>query len=58
MHERIGIKKVYCATVDNSNANNVALTYMIRGMSYWNDHTLLKREFMWWWTYFDSINHY
>ena len=28
-----GIKRVCCVTVDNASANNVALTYLIRGMS-------------------------
>jgi orotate phosphoribosyltransferase-like protein len=28
-----GIKKVCCVNVDKSSANNIALTYLIRGMS-------------------------
>jgi hypothetical protein len=41
-----GIKRVCCVTVDNASANNVALTYLIRGMSDWNGETLLKGECM------------
>jgi hypothetical protein len=41
-----GIKRVCCVTVDNVSANNVALTYSIRGMSDWNGETLLKGESM------------
>lgn len=33
-------------TVDNESAKNVALTYLIRGMSDWNGHTLLKGKYM------------
>jgi hypothetical protein len=29
----VGIKKVCCVVVDNADANNVALTYLIREMS-------------------------
>jgi hypothetical protein len=32
MLERMGNKKVCFVTVDNVSANNVALTYLIRGM--------------------------
>jgi hypothetical protein len=33
MLERMRIKKVCCLTVNNLTANNVALRYLIRGMS-------------------------
>jgi len=32
--------------VDNASANNVAISYLVRGLSVWNDHTLLNGEFM------------
>lgn len=41
-----GIKKVFCVTIGNGRANNVSLTYLVRGISDWNGYTLLKGEFI------------
>ena len=38
--------KVCAITMDNVSANNIALTYLVRGMAHWNGTTLLKGEYM------------
>ena len=39
-------KKNCCVTVDNASANNVVISYLSRGLSVWNGHTLLNGELM------------
>jgi hypothetical protein len=35
-----GIKSICCVTVDNASANNLAISYLNRGMRVWNGRTL------------------
>ncbi|WJX61075.1 cellulase [Trifolium repens] len=41
-----GIKSICCVTVDNASANNLAISYLNRGMRVWNGRTLFNGEYL------------
>ncbi|CAK8565823.1 unnamed protein product [Lathyrus sativus] len=41
-----GIKSICCVTVDNASANNLAIDYLNRGVSFWNGCTLFNGEYL------------